>query len=196
MVTASITPAGCPRPGSLACALVFWAVLSTPISVAAALDVGTPAPLGQSAGNSESQENAAARQRKLVEIAQARKAAEIELERARARLLALCKEMKGDPADCMRQHPQSAAEGSWGSIIMRTIERNWIRFDDDTKGCKATMFLANTGEVLHVAFDPPCSNPLMEESIRRAIAKSSPLPLPEDPADFRSRIKASFVPKD
>lgn len=88
---------------------------------------------------------------------------------------------------------------SWPEAVITAINSNWIRppiEETGTTGCTASIVIDSTGEVMSIAFEPACSPTSLKHSIEHAIIKSSPLPLPGDPAQFTNRITARFVPRD
>ena len=96
--------------------------------------------------------------------------------------------------------PDSAAEeaAAWGQLIASTIKNSWVRPPIEEAGaapCKVSIFVFHTGEVGHVDFPECCSTPRLESSIRDAVYKSSPLPVPNYQA-FRNRLTISFIPQD
>ncbi|MGY1531484.1 cell envelope integrity protein TolA [Luteimonas sp. A649] len=87
----------------------------------------------------------------------------------------------------------------WPRQIMMAIEGNWIRppiEETGSTGCTASIELAETGDVMSIHVKSPCAPERLRASIEAAIIKSSPLPLPRDPAVFRSRIILHFTPRD
>lgn len=88
---------------------------------------------------------------------------------------------------------------AWPRTVVAIINSHWTRppiAETGTGGCTAHIELAGNGDVMSVYFDPPCNPRVLQRSIEAAIIKSSPLPLPDDPALFRRHIVANFYPKD
>lgn len=87
---------------------------------------------------------------------------------------------------------------AWPRAVIAVINSNWIRppvSETGREGCTALIELAPNGDVMSVKVEA-CPSRRLKESILAAVVKSSPLPLPGNPADFRPAIRAHFVPKD
>lgn len=128
--------------------------------------------------------------RQLEKIRQARTEAQRQLDEAEQRLSAI-RATQGVQGDQSQQ--------SWPRKIIDTVRGNWIRppiEETGTAGCAAAIELADNGDVMSVAFDPPCNPKILQRSIEAAIIKSSPFPLPNDPASFHRHLVINFFPRD
>lgn len=88
---------------------------------------------------------------------------------------------------------------SWPEAIVTIVKNNWLRPPIEitgTAGCTASIQISQNGDVMSVSFDEPCASEILQWSIETAILKSSPFPLPADPAFFRHKIVARFTPRD
>jgi len=137
------------------------------------------------------------RLQRLYEVRRALAAAEEEAAAAQARLEAVCRKRGAEAAACLERAAALAYRPSWPSAVVSRIESNWLRPPIEAtgpEGCTALISLAPDGEVTDIRFDPPCASNLLQASVKRAIAVSSPFPLPDDPTQFRSQIRARFTP--
>jgi len=119
--------------------------------------------------------------------------------RAEAKRLAAEAEKAPKSSNVLMDTPAiKAARAEWTRALYRKIEPNWIRptlEESRDYPCKATVRLLRDGSVVYVVFRSPCSAlGLVERSIEAAVYKSSPLPVPSDPAAFVSTLSISFAP--
>lgn len=139
------------------------------------------------------------RLQRLYEVRRALAAAEEETAAAQARLEAVCRKLGAEAANCLERAAAQAYRPSWARVVVSRIESNWLRppiEETGPEGCTALITLAAGGEVTDIRFDPPCTSKVLQASVKRAIAVSSPFPLPDDPMQFRSQIRARFTPID
>jgi colicin import membrane protein len=83
-------------------------------------------------------------------------------------------------------------------MIRNKVRRNWI-LPPDLQGNPEAIFNVSqlpTGEVLNITVVKSSGNPAYDEAVRRAILKSSPLPLPEPRSLFDRELKLTFRPRD
>ena len=119
--------------------------------------------------------------------------------RAEAKRLTSEAEKSPRPAAAVMDSPAiKAAQSEWTEALLAKIEPNWLRPSSEERRdypCKATVRLLPDGTVVYVAFRSPCSaSGLVEQSIEAAIYRSSPLPVPTDPAAFVSTLAIAFSP--
>lgn len=139
----------------------------------------------------------AVRLQRLYEVRRALAAAEEEAAAAKARLESICRQRGSEAASCLERAAAQAYRPSWPRAVVSRIESNWLRppiEETGPDGCTALITLATGGEVTDIRFDPPCASDALQASVKRAIAVSSPFPLPDDPTQFRSQIRARFTP--
>ncbi|MDR3158215.1 MAG: TonB family protein [Zoogloeaceae bacterium] len=89
-----------------------------------------------------------------------------------------------------------AAKDDWVNQIGRKIRGN-IVLPLNIQGNPEAVFVVNilpTGEVLDARILRSSGNSFLDEAIERAIAKSSPLPKPADPAAFQRKIEITYRP--
>lgn len=87
---------------------------------------------------------------------------------------------------------------SWTDKIRAKIRGNII-LPRDIPGNPEAIFLVTllpTGEVLNVRKTKSSGVPAYDDAVERAIAKSSPLPLPDDRSVFRRDLELKFRPQD
>ncbi len=85
-------------------------------------------------------------------------------------------------------------------IIKQKVMRNWLRPSDSRSGlsCEVRVRLIPGGEVVEVQIVRSSGDSAFDASVEKAVLKSSPLPLPEDPALFERfrELKFIFKPED
>jgi colicin import membrane protein len=95
---------------------------------------------------------------------------------------------------------QSAAKASaqqiWAAAIADKVRRNWLRPPNasDEFRCRVEVTLLPTGDVTNVKLVDSCGSPVLDDSVQRAVYKSSPLPRPDDPSVFDRDLQFTFVP--
>lgn len=93
---------------------------------------------------------------------------------------------------------RSRALATWTDKIRGKI-RNNIILPQDIPGNPEAIFdvtLLPTGEVLTVRKTKSSGHPAYDDSVERAITKSSPLPLPDDRSLFQRQLQLKFRPQD
>ena len=82
----------------------------------------------------------------------------------------------------------------WASAVQQRIHDNWVRpvGSSETKRCLIYLKVSPNGIVESAEFKEPCGDTAFEESVRTAIQRSSPLPLPSDPAVFQRNMVLNF----
>jgi colicin import membrane protein len=94
--------------------------------------------------------------------------------------------------------PQSTPQQSsveWVSTLQSAVLQNWSR-PGNLQGvtrCRVSVTLAPDGSVELVAIKESCGSKELEQSVRTAVLRSSPLPLPGDPAVFARHLVLNFV---
>ena len=120
---------------------------------------------------------------------EAEKQAELKKQRA-----AELQQQLGTESQALKQTSQNA----WVAEIKSKLASNWLRPQgvSDTIICTVRVELADNGHVLSVQVIGSSGNSLFDDSVRRAVLKSDPLPLPVDPTAFQSGLKLHFTPQD
>jgi colicin import membrane protein len=91
-----------------------------------------------------------------------------------------------------------AAEEAWVGQIVRKIRGN-IVLPLNIQGNPEAVFtltLLPTGEVIHMRLKTSSGNAALDAAIERAIAKSSPLPKPANPAAFQRELEIIYRPEE
>lgn len=88
------------------------------------------------------------------------------------------------------------AQGAWIDAISAKVTRNWNKPSSTPPGldCVVRITLLPSGKVTDATMLQCNGNSVVEQSIKNAIYKSSPLPTPSDPAAFQRKIKFEFIP--
>lgn len=78
--------------------------------------------------------------------------------------------------------------------VYNTVYSNWIRPSYSKRGweCKVHVTQTNTGKVVNVKIISCQGDSEFQESVRKAIFKSSPLPLPKHPSLFNDTVEIKF----
>ena len=81
--------------------------------------------------------------------------------------------------------------------IKNKIERNWLRPPGSPVGLRCVVGISQIpgGEVVQTAILTSSGNIAFDRSVEEAVLRSSPLPVPRDPALFERNIKISFEPE-
>lgn len=89
------------------------------------------------------------------------------------------------------------AQQEWNLRIQEKVKRNWLRPPGVAEEfqCRVRIELLPSGDVVgQPQLLQSCGNPLLDDSVIKAILKSSPLPTPADPAVFERSINFNFIP--
>jgi colicin import membrane protein len=100
--------------------------------------------------------------------------------------------------DKERQGRIATEQEKWAAAIANKIRRNWTRpinSTDDFK-CGLNVQILPGGSVVDVKLTSSCGSSTLDESVKRAVLKSDPLPMPADPDAFTRDLKLNFVPHD
>lgn len=84
----------------------------------------------------------------------------------------------------------------WAALIQNIVRRNWVRpiNSADKFECNVSVQLLPGGTVVNVKLTRSCGSPALDESVKRAVLKSDPLPSPSDPDVFDRNLNFIFVP--
>ena len=81
--------------------------------------------------------------------------------------------------------------------ITQKVENNWLRPANtgDDQSCEIIVTQAMSGDVIDVVLQSCTSDVAFQRSVKRAVHKASPLPLPLDAALFERKIHFKFKPR-
>ncbi|MEZ0471349.1 energy transducer TonB [Luteimonas salinilitoris] len=88
-----------------------------------------------------------------------------------------------------------SALAEWTSAVQQRILSNWSRppgQPETSPRCLICLKISATGVVESAEFKEPCGAAAFEQSVRLAVQRSSPLPLPRDPAVFQRSLVLNF----
>ena len=91
---------------------------------------------------------------------------------------------------------RATAQQVWFAQIQEKVKRNWLQpsgAPDDFK-CQLRVQLLPGGQVVGVTLASSCGNSILDDSVKRAVLKSDPLPPPQDPSVFDREINFDFIP--
>jgi colicin import membrane protein len=93
---------------------------------------------------------------------------------------------------------RSGVIDEYRSLLVQTIERNWIRPPSARAGLQCTLYVTQApgGTVVDVRLGACNGDEPVRESIVNAVYKSSPLPAPRDPRAFERRLEIVFRPTE
>ena len=102
--------------------------------------------------------------------------------------------------DILKQFTQPAAPGVDSGYIEKIRSKIWnnVSLPSDIKGNPEAIFEVvqlPTGEVLDARLVKPSGYKLYDEAVERAIWKSSPLPKPDRPEQFKRELTLKFRPQ-
>lgn len=82
-------------------------------------------------------------------------------------------------------------------MIAQDVENSWIRPVSSRQGqsCEVIVTQASSGDVIDVRVQSCDSTDTFRESVKRAVMRASPLPLPPDPELFERQIHFTFKPR-
>jgi colicin import membrane protein len=149
----------------------------------------------------EAKRKAAAAERKRKAEAQrvAKAKRKQEEERKRKQAEAAAREMQA-AMEHERNERRAAAllGGQYGAMIRDKVSRNWNQPPFNTAGLKCVVRVRLTpgGEVVGVKVVQSSGNDIFDRSVRAAVLKSTPLPVPDEPelAEFFREINVDFDP--
>ena len=93
---------------------------------------------------------------------------------------------------------KSAAQRAWIAAITEKLRENWVRPPSVPNEISATVAvtLQDNGHIVSVEVTKSSGNVLYDDSVRRAVLKSDPLPLPDDPQAFDPNLSLTFTPQE
>lgn len=88
------------------------------------------------------------------------------------------------------------ARDVWARQITDKVRRNWIRPINSIEQfkCRLNVEILPGGSIANVKLAESCGNPMLDESVKRAVLKSDPLPMPSDPSVFERNLNFYFEP--
>lgn len=99
--------------------------------------------------------------------------------------------------DQEKQGRVATARDKWAALIQDKVRRNWVRPINsmDKFQCSVFVQILPGGSVVDVKLIRSCGSPALDESVKRAVLKSDPLPMPADPDAFDRNLNFIFEPK-
>ncbi|MEY4378097.1 MAG: hypothetical protein RJB26_2647 [Pseudomonadota bacterium] len=93
---------------------------------------------------------------------------------------------------------RSGAQDEWNLRVRERIESNWYRPASAKRGlqCRVAVTLVPGGTVVSAVVEACNGDAAVRESLRAAVLKSSPLPLPKDPRLFERKLVLEFTPDE
>lgn len=93
---------------------------------------------------------------------------------------------------------RSGVVDEYRTLLIQTIERNWIRPGTARPGLECTLYVtqASGGTVLDVKIGECNGDQAVRESVANAVYRSSPLPAPRDARAFERRLVIVFKPTE
>jgi colicin import membrane protein len=93
---------------------------------------------------------------------------------------------------------RSGVVDEYRTLLIQTIERNWIRPPSARAGLECTLYVtqATGGTVLDVKIGACNGDQAVRESVANAVYRSSPLPAPRDARAFERRLVMVFKPTE
>ncbi|MBB1473995.1 TonB C-terminal domain-containing protein [Luteimonas sp. MC1782] len=87
------------------------------------------------------------------------------------------------------------ASAEWAASVQERVLSNWSRpapRSAPVATCRIYLTISLAGTVEAAEFRQPCGDDALEQSIRAAVQRSSPLPLPRDPGAFQRLLVLNF----
>jgi colicin import membrane protein len=93
---------------------------------------------------------------------------------------------------------RSGAQDEWNFRVRERIESNWYRPASARRGlqCRVAVTLVPGGTVVSAVVEACNGDAAVRESLRAAVLKSSPLPLPKDMRLFERKLVLEFTPDE
>jgi colicin import membrane protein len=141
-------------------------------------------------------------QRQKVEAAEARRKGELKAQAERDAKAQSDREAELRRALAAEEEGAAVARSGvmdeYRSLLVQTIERNWIRPPSARAGLQCTLYVTQApgGTVVDVKLGSCNGDQVVRESITTAVYKSSPLPAPRDPRVFERRLEIVFKPTE
>lgn len=100
-----------------------------------------------------------------------------------------------------RQRTQAELGPSTNAYVMKLIRHvtpNWIRPPSGPGMFKCLLYVRQRqdGTIVDVRIKSSCGSPALDDSVLRAMRKSSPLPLPDDLRVFQEELEFEFEPRN
>ncbi|HWU67660.1 MAG TPA: TonB family protein, partial [Stenotrophobium sp.] len=89
-------------------------------------------------------------------------------------------------------------QATWADKIAAIVRSNWVRpyNSPDDFHCKVKVQLLPGGSVVSAKVIESCGNAGLDASVERAVLKSDPLPMPDNPDDFDRNLTFIFQPNN
>jgi colicin import membrane protein len=143
-------------------------------------------------GEARKKAEAAEAERQTTARAQAEREAAVRAERESelARLLAAEEEAAAVA--------RSGVVDEYRALLVQTIERNWNRPSSARAGLECTLYVTQApgGTVVDVRLGTCNGDQAVQESIKNAVFRASPLPSPRDSRAFQRRLEIVFKPTE
>lgn len=110
----------------------------------------------------------------------------------------LLRQAREEQESSQRRAARAHAQADYTARIQGKIRGNLVQ-PPNLRGNPVAVFVVTqlpSGEVLEVKLRRSSGNPLYDDSIERAIRKSSPLPRPDDPNVFSRDLSLTFCPDE
>lgn len=97
-----------------------------------------------------------------------------------------------------REPEPAKSQAEWADVLVKRIRRFWLRPPEAPASfqCVVRVALAPDGSVLASAVIKSCGTEAMDLSVRVAMLKASPFPLPAHPEDFVANLTVTFCPNE
>jgi colicin import membrane protein len=93
---------------------------------------------------------------------------------------------------------KAGRQRTWAAMIADKVRRNWQRSPGSPTDfvCQVRVQLLPGGSVVSAKVTKTCGGGVaLDDSVEKAVLKSDPLPLPEDPGDFDRNLNFNFTPR-
>jgi colicin import membrane protein len=93
---------------------------------------------------------------------------------------------------------KAGRQRTWAAMIADKVRRNWQRSPGSPPDfvCQVRVQLLPGGSVVSAKVTKTCGGGVaLDDSVEKAVLKSDPLPLPEDPSDFDRNLNFNFTPR-
>ncbi|MDX1496268.1 MAG: cell envelope integrity protein TolA, partial [Salinisphaeraceae bacterium] len=109
---------------------------------------------------------------------------------------ALAAEMAAEES-AREQREIANAQSRYAKLLSAHIKRYWTRppAGPDDFQCEVAVSQMASGEVIDVQISKSCGSVALDESVRKAVLRSSPLPKPDDPRAFAKNLNLIFKPR-
>jgi colicin import membrane protein len=102
----------------------------------------------------------------------------------------------GPGAVAQPEDPQAAARAQYARTLIDHISRQWYRPPSARPGVRCIVSMTQTpaGDVIELRITECNGDEAVRASVELAVIRSSPLPLPSDPAVFSRKVTVEFAP--